>query len=152
MRIVDLVEGSDPEFVQELRTIRSGLPRGSKFTWELRPDGSVYLDVLRIPRTSRGIGTDILARIVGALDRYGVPAELIADQSDEPDDPSTPDLVRWYRRFGFRETGQRDRYTDSPVMVREPRSPRGHDAVLADYEQAKAEGGPIRPRRSGHSA
>jgi hypothetical protein len=119
-----------------LRALGESLPDGSRFAFDLREDG-VFLEALSIPEEARGVGTAFLAKVISAVDFYGLPATLYADPTDEPGDPETFHLARWYARFGFAlDHVNEDEWVG---MRRESRPWRGGaEAVLADYREAKA--------------
>lgn len=127
-----------PTLSEALDAIKAELPPGADFTWERR-DGAVFLDRLFIPEESRGIGTGVVAKILAEIDRAGLAATLYADPTDEPGDPDTFELARFYARFGFRLDHLNDQ--EWVGMRREPQPYRGgYLHVMADYAVAKATG------------
>jgi hypothetical protein len=116
--------------------VASALPEGSTLAYEVTGDG-VFLRDLRIPRTHEGLGTWAMAGVLSATDSYGADVRLQADPSDEPDMPSTFELVRWYARVGFEVVGVDD--NDWVLMARRAQvaSPRGGAAILDRYRAAR---------------
>lgn len=127
------------------RAVRRAARGLAEICWERIPDeAAVGLTWLFVDRSRRGwrpgLGTAVLSAALAEFDRRGLACELEADGSDHPEDPSTHILVRWYRRFGFAETGLNDQ--GWVRMRREPRPWRGGpEAVRADHDAAKAAGG-----------
>lgn len=115
---------------------RTLLPKGSRFTFNIRHAHHLALDVLFVPeRARKGQATTLLAHVLAEADARGMTVTGWADPMDEPGNhPDTVDLIRWYRRFGL-EPRQAN---DSGVFIeRLPQPPRGVDGVLAAYEAAK---------------
>lgn len=108
---------------------------GSEFTFEVFED-RVHLCILNIPVESRGIGTEFLARALAETDRFELPVTLDVDPTDEPNDPDTFDLARWYYRFGFSVTSVADTGVVSLRRDARPWQP-GTTAILADYLSGK---------------
>ena len=118
-----------------LANLRRRLPSGSEFTFEVFED-RVHLYILNIPFEARGIGTEFLASVLAETDRVGLPVTLEADPTDEPNDPDTFDLAKWYYRFGFRVSSVADTGVVSLRRDVRPRQP-GAEAILADYLSGK---------------
>lgn len=117
-----------------LRAVARKLPSGSTLTYTVQPD-HLWLEVLRLPPSARGVGSKVLAQVLDLADRAGLPVALVADPTDEPGDPSTVDLVAWYQRFGFKALSATE---DGVAMERPVRRPAaGVDAVLNDAKAAK---------------
>jgi hypothetical protein len=127
-------------FADAAAGLARGLPQGSRFEFEEGGRGEYRLMLLDLPRAERGRGrgTRFMAALVAAADEAGATLRLEADSTDEPGDPSTFQLARWYARFGFRLRGITD--PDEWVeMARQPRPPgRGLAGAIEDYEAARA--------------
>lgn len=117
--ITDLLDG-----------IRGSMPPGSTLTYQLAGD-TLRLDILRVRHTRRRAGSLALQRIVDVADAHGLTITGVADPTDEPGDPDTTTLLRWYRQFGFEVVGC-DPDTGSPAIERRPVKP----ALAPDPEQA----------------
>lgn len=118
-----------------LRRLAGRLPAGANFAFDASSDG-LHLDALYLPPGRRGGGTAFLAAVLAEADRAGAATTLAADPTDEPGDPCTFELARWYARFGFSLDGVDD--NDWVTMRREPRPFGGPGAVLAAYAEARA--------------
>lgn len=118
-----------------LHALARALPAGSKFDFAIY-DGELHLKSFKIPAAARGVGTAFLARVVAVADEFGLRSRLEADPTDEPGDPDTFDLVRWYSRFGFGFSEIDD--NDWVVMRRAPRPFEGVRGVERAYSDAKA--------------
>lgn len=118
-----------------LDALAATLPPGGAFRFETPPEG-LWLTSLYVPPGRRGGGTAFLARVLAEADRAGVTTYLHADPTDEPGDPSTFELARWYARLGFEVTGVTE--DEWIVMARAPRPTPDGDAILADYARARA--------------
>lgn len=121
--------------LSDLDALRGNLPTGVQLVYEVRSDELALL-VLGVPRGARGIGTRLLAAVASMADRAGVRTTLVVDPTDDPEDPSTFELVRWYARFGFVGAALDD--WGRPRMAREPE---GLDmaGVLEAYARRKAD-------------
>lgn len=120
---------------ETLTNLGKTLPQGSVFDFDIDRN-TVVLEKLVIPSPRKGTGTWFLALILAATDQAGMTCRLYADPTDEPGDPDTFDLVRWYCRFGFALDHVNDH--DWVGMVRSPQPwCNGKDAILADYRHNK---------------
>lgn len=90
----------DSSLAASLEGLRASLPAGSVFTYRVRED-ELELGVLAIPREDRGVGTTFLASVLASAARSGLGVRLAVDATDDVDDPSNFELIRWYARFGF---------------------------------------------------
>ena len=131
-----------PDGDQSLReavlSLGARLPKGAEFEFEAAVD-ALHLGYLRLPEGTRRAGraTRFLASVLAEADRRGVTTTLQADGTDEPGEPDSCDLVRFYSRLGFEFTGMSDQ--DWCEMRREPRPFRGGArAILRDAEAARA--------------
>lgn len=79
----------------------------------------IHLDVLRVANTGQGIGTQVLTDVLNVFDEHGVEAHGEVDPTDEPEDPDTTTLLRWYAKHGFVVTGV-DADTGQPLIGRVP--------------------------------
>lgn len=139
----------------ELGALARKMPAGSRLEFDIDP-GELFLKVFMVPRSQRGCGSMWLARMLEACDRAAVPVHLNVDPTDEPGDPETFDLVRWYHSFGF---VPRCATEDGVFMDRPVQTPRPFQKMLAsrtntprlsyeNYEQiARLEDGPTAPTR-----
>lgn len=91
------------------------LPKGSSFVFTVSDD-ELFLKILRVPQTGKGIGSRFLSEVLALADAHRLPVRLQADPTDEPGDPDTLTLVRWYARFGFEPR----RATDDGVWMERP--------------------------------
>lgn len=123
------------ELSGELRQLmREHKPDGSLCRYDLN-DTHVRLNQLRLPQHQRGKGTLFLARFLAICDAAGKEVRICADPTDEPDDPDTFALVRWYRRFGWKP----QRADDNGVwMTRSPQTGTVDD-ILLTYQQNKSQ-------------
>ena len=85
-----------------LTKLAQRLPMGSELVFRVDPE-QLWIERICLPKTSRrqGRGSATLAQVLAAADRAGVCTALLADPTDQPDDPDSFALVRWYSRFGF---------------------------------------------------
>ena len=83
-----------------LQKIAQSLPRGAQLVFQVNED-YLWLEKLYLPASARGNGTQVLSKILALADQAGLPTSLLADPTDEPNDPETFHLTRWYHRFGF---------------------------------------------------
>lgn len=123
------------DLLSDLDALRGSLPTGVEFVYDVRPD-EFRLLVLGLISGMRGSGTRLLATALSLADRAGVRTTLLVDPTDDPEDPSTFDLVRWYSRFGFEMTELDD--WGRPRMAREPEG-RDMAGILAAYAERKAD-------------
>lgn len=132
------MEEPPTSLVVELSKLAEELPTGSIFEFDLEVD-HVWLERLYIPPAKRGFGTHFLAKVFCACDRRGLATHFVADVTDEPDDPTTLDLVNWYRRFGAIPCERPDGWPDGWIEMKRPPGNRMGDVreLLSRYEEAK---------------
>ena len=118
-----------------LAALARKLPRHAELAFNVEED-HVWLHKIYLPKSSRGQGSKLLADVLVATDAAGLPVCLTADPTDDPTDPATIDLVRWYKRFGFVPYSATD---DGIIMQREPDGARpSAPAIVAKAVAAKA--------------
>jgi hypothetical protein len=119
---------AEKQLKDQIAAIYRSLPTGSILEARVEPD-RLWLNRILLPASHRhGAGSRMMARILDAADRAGVTVGLEADPTDNPGDPTTFDLVRWYRRFDFKPLCETE---DGVLMERDSRAPRGVDKLLA---------------------
>lgn len=118
-----------------LDAVRATLPSGAELAYEVS-GGELTLGVLYLPEGARGEGTRLMASILAHADAAGLRTTLLVDPTDEPGDPSSFELARWYARFGFEVVG-----VDEWMRPTMARGPRGLDfrGLLADYGTKRSE-------------
>lgn len=139
------------ELQDGLNKIKKSLPRGASLVCEVHDD-YLWLEKIYLPPSARGEGTALLAKILSLADQAGLPTSLLADPTDEANDPETFHLARWYQRFGFQllsiteDGAAMERSADSrrptPLVIQQhARRAKAHDLTFEQY-QAIAQGGP----------
>lgn len=138
-----------------LNKIAKSLPRGGELVFEVHED-YLWLEKIYLPRTARGQGTPVLAHVLSLADQAGLPTSLLADPTDEVNDPETFHLARWYHRFGFQllaitedgaamERAVDDRRPSPLVIQQQVRRAKANDLTVEQYQRI-AEGGPAQRR------
>lgn len=116
-------------------------PRPGELVYYIEPD-HIWLHKIRLPSSSRGQGTQRMCAFLHLCDQLGKPVTLTADPVNDDDDefdidhasvdqPTTFDLVRWYKRLGFHPIGPSE---DGFVMERPAQNPKPIEQMLKDYK------------------
>ena len=125
--------------------LRSALSEMSR-TWP-KPKGElvfyvendhVWLHKILLPPSHRGQGTALMAKLLSLTDKASLPVCLTADPIEEAGDPlkqnpNTYDLVKWYRRFGFKPLAPSE---DGFLMERPPMG-MSLNEILSFYDKEK---------------
>lgn len=109
---------SSPDLMAEARqalaAFQRELPRGIQVRATLSPAG-IHLERIHTASFARGKGSEVMRGLLAVADAAELPVTLHAQASGQPQDPSTEDLLRWYRRFGFEVVTEED---EGPFMQR----------------------------------
>lgn len=118
------------DFAQDVQS-RYGLETFSLYE---RPDGSLYLQTIEVPRGYRkqGVGSQVMAELTSFADQRGSRIVLSPDVRDAGrGTTSRARLVRFYKRFGFVENkGRHKDYRISEGMYREPHASNPEDSSV----------------------
>ncbi len=140
-----------------LLKLAKSLPRGGTLEFEVHED-YLWLEKIYLPTAARGQGTELLSKVLSLADQAGLPTSLLADPTDEPNDPETYDLARWYHRFGFQllsvteDGAAMERAVNSsrptPLVIQQhARRAKANDLSWEEFHRI-AEGGPSQRRPS----
>lgn len=128
MRYCDLLEGPEPkplsqeqlDAFEKQTQVKLGL---KVFMLILYREGTIKLDSIIVGEKGQGTGTAALQELCRFADQYGHRIILTpGTRDDRHGTTSRARLVRFYKRFGFRENA--GRYKDFSVtagMIRDPR-------------------------------
>lgn len=119
-RAPDLTDEAVRAFGSEVQQ-RLGL---AQFDVYLSNQGDIVLNILIVPKEmqKRGLGTQAMEALCGFADRHGRRILLTPGlKDDRHGTTSRARLVRYYKRFGFREnTGRSKDFSISHGMIRPP--------------------------------
>lgn len=119
---------------EQILKIKKSMPHGSTLDFRVEDD-QLWLNIIRVPLGSPpGTGSRILARLLEVADRARCSTLLEADPCDEPGEPETFDLVRWYQSFGFKRQALTE---DGVLMLREPGEPCAWEKLLSKAKSEK---------------
>lgn len=84
---------------------------------------TIHIDLIRVPSDlqQRGLGSHFMWKIIDLADELEVPVTLEAQSFDdlEGDQIEQDVLERWYRKFGFGDTGEESEF-GNPILLRHP--------------------------------
>lgn len=122
---INLVEYIDDHVSRSLGIIQSEAYQEGIDLEIVYDGGTIHLELIRVPprKQGKGMGSYYMNSLIDISDENNIPLTLEAQSFDEYDYEETVDqetLSRFYKKFGFRDTGDTSEY-GNPIMLRYPK-------------------------------